>query len=232
MEAFAYNDIFATKGIEYVLVILFLGAFVIFSYMTFRTKGTSGNVTQTARRIVYQLFKVPDFLYYHQGHSWVLPESEKVAKVGIDDFAQKLVGKIEAIHVPKRGEEILQGDVAWSLIVDGKEIKMLSPVDGEIIEINDRIIEDPKKLMEDPYGDGWLLRVYSPNLSSNLKNLLSGRLAKRWMDMLRDRIFSRMNYNLGYLLQDGGLPVSGMAKSLDPESWDEIVKELFLTKEV
>ncbi|MCS7280174.1 MAG: glycine cleavage system protein H [Desulfobacterota bacterium] len=232
MEGFTYIDIFATKGIEYILVILFLAAFVVFSYMTLRPRRASTGPSQSPRTIMSRLFRIPDYLYYHQGHTWVFPEGERIARVGIDDFAQKLVGNVEAIKVPKRGEEIIQGEVGWSLFVDGKEIKMLSPLDGEIIEINEKVIKNPKKLSEDPYGDGWLLKVYSPNLKSNLKNLLNGRLAIRWVDALKESLFSRMNYNLGYLLQDGGLPISGMAKSLNPESWDEMVKEYFMTKDV
>lgn len=231
MEGFYYHDLFSTKGIEYVLVMIFLGAFVIFSYLTFRAAKGSQVVTSEKRRLMYPLFKIPENMYYHRGHSWVFPEGEKLARIGIDDFAQKLIGKIDEIRIPRIGEELSQGDVAMTLVVDGKEIKMLSPVDGEIIDVNESVLRDPEKIMRDPYGEGWLLRAYCPNLESNLKNLLPGRLAARWIDIVRESLFPKVEYNLGAVLQDGGVPISGMAKQIFPDSWDEVVKEHFLTKD-
>ncbi len=228
MEVFTYYDLFATKAVEYILVIVFLGIFVVFSYLALRSRETERRV----KRAIYGLFRTPESFYYHQGHTWVLPLGEKLAQVGIDDFAHKMVGRIDRINLPKKGENLAQGEVGWSLIVDGKEIKMLSPVDGEVVETNQEVVEDPKKIAENPYAQGWLLRVYSPNLKSNLKNLLPGHIAKNWVDSLGERLFSKIDYRLGYLMQDGGLPVSGMAKSLNPDSWDELLKEFFLTKDV
>jgi len=59
--------------------------------------------------------------------------------------------------------------------------------------------------------------------------LVSGTLARRWMEEVREKLLSKMNYNLGLVYQDGGLLVDGMAKSLDQDKWDEIAKEFFLT---
>lgn len=228
MEFFTYKDLFATKGIEYILVLVFLGIFVIFSYLAVRSRES----TQKMRTIVHGLFRTPDLLYYHQGHSWILPIGEKIAHVGIDDFAQKLIGKIDYLNLPKKGQNITQGEVGWSLVVDGKEIKMLSPIDGVVVKVNEEVVNNPEKIAHDPYEQGWLLRVYSPNLKSNLKNLLPSKLAKSWMDMLSENLLARTNYNLGYLMQDGGIPVHGIAKSLNPNNWEELVKEMLLTKDL
>lgn len=76
------------------------------------------------------------------------------------------------------------------------------------------------------------MKLHTPRLSANLKNLLSGRLAKRWTEEARGQLFSRMNdYNLGLALQDGGVLVDGIAKNLEPEGWDTLAKEFFLTTE-
>src|SRR5665647_54115 len=79
-------------------------------------------------------------VYYHQGHSWAIPESGNVVRVGIDDFAQKLVGKIDAIKCPQVGSEVTQGEKAWTLLVNSKSIDMLSPVDGKIVDINESLL--------------------------------------------------------------------------------------------
>jgi len=174
-------------------------------------------------------FHLPlDKVYYHQGHSWAIPEGGDVVKVGIDDFAQKLVGKIDAIKVPRVGSQVTQGEKAWSLQVGPKTIDMLSPVDGKILEINENLLRSPEGISKDPYGQSWLMKVETPKISANLKNLLSGGLAGKWMEGVRENLLARMNYNLGAVSQDGGVPVDGIARNLDRERWDEIAKEFFL----
>jgi hypothetical protein len=112
--------------------------------------------------------------------------------------------------------------------VGAKSIDMLSPVDGNIVEVNETLISSPESIGKDPYGQSWLLKIQVPKVSANLKNLLSGGLARKWMEGIKENLFARMNYNLGAVSQDGGVPVYGIARSLDPEKWDEIVKEYFL----
>jgi hypothetical protein len=72
------------------------------------------------------------------------------------------------------------------------------------------------------------MKVQAPKISSNLKNLLSGGLARKWMEGVRETLLARMNYKLGAVSQDGGVLVDGIARNLDQERWDEIVKEFFL----
>ena len=102
---------------------------------------------------------------------------------------------------------------------------MLSPVDGKVVAINDKIVSSPGNINQYPYGS-WLMEVESPRFSVNKKQLVSGALAKRWMEEVRENLLSRMNYNLGLVYQDGGLLVDGMARNLDRDKWDEIAKEI------
>ncbi len=230
MEGFTYVDIFATKGIEYLLVISVLLLFIPFWRMVSRPATA---IYEAAERIVPAIsewFHFPEEkVYYHQGHSWAMPEGGNVVRVGIDDFAQKLVGKIDAIKLPQVGYEVTQGEKAWSLLAGSKTIDMLSPVDGKILDINESLLSSPESISKDPYGQSWLMKVQAPKISANLKNLLSGGLARKWMEGVRDNLFARMNYNLGAVSQDGGVPVDGIAKNIDHEKWDEIAKEFFLS---
>jgi glycine cleavage system H protein len=229
MESFTYVDIFATKGIEYLLVIGALLLFIPFWRMVSRSGAAAKEAAEGIVPGVGGWFNLPEGkIYYHQGHSWAIPESGNVVKVGIDDFAQKLVGRIDAVKFPKVGSQVVQGEKAWSLHVGAKSIDMLSPVDGNIVEVNETLIGSPESIGKDPYGQSWLLKVQVPKVSANLKNLLSGALARKWMEGIKENLFARMNYNLGAVSQDGGVPVYGIARSLDPEKWDEIVKEYFL----
>jgi glycine cleavage system H lipoate-binding protein len=176
-------------------------------------------------------FSLPEEIYYHLGHTWAAPERKNLVKVGIDDFAQKLVGKIDAIEMPHIGSTIHQGETGWTLKADSKQIEMLSPVDGKVIAINDEILNSPENINRSPYLS-WLMEIEAPRFSLNRKQLLSGAMAKKWMEETREGLLSRMNYNLGLVYQDGGQLVDGMARNLDKEKWDEIAKDFFLTSEV
>jgi glycine cleavage system H protein len=229
MEGFTYVDIFATKGIEYLLVISFLLLFTLFWRMVNRPAKGIYEAEESIIPAISGWFHLPqDSVYYHQGHSWAMPESGNVVRVGMDDFAQKLVGKIDAIELPEVGSQVTQGEKEWSLLVGSKSIDMLSPVDGKILDINKGLLNSPAGIGKDPYGQSWLMKVEAPKLASNLKNLLSGGLAGKWMEGVRENLLSRMQYNLGTVSQDGGEPVDGIARSLDRERWDEIVKDFFL----
>ncbi len=230
MEGFSYVDIFATKHIEYLLVIGFLLLFIVF--WRFLSK-PARMVFETAERLIPAMsewFRLPEEMYYHLGHSWAVPENKNVVKVGIDDFAQKLVGKIDAIQVPNLGSTIHQGNKGWTLEVDSKAIDMLSPVDGKVIAINEELVHSPANINKDPYSN-WLMKVESPRFSINKKQLLSGTMAKKWIEEVREDLLSRMNYDLGLVYQDGGLLVDGMARNLDRNKWDEIAKDFFLSSE-
>jgi len=180
---------------------------------------------------VVQGLTLPDNLFYHQGHTWVEIEPPRVATVGLDDFAQKLVGNIDKVELPEVGTTLKQGERAWSICA-GRCVDMLSPIDGEVVAVNDKLIESPAAVNENPYGIGWVAKVRPANITSNLKNLLSGDLVKRWMEKEVEELFALANRPLGVVLNDGGSPIgSGIAKSLDEEHWDEIAKEFFLTKD-
>jgi glycine cleavage system H protein len=228
MEGFTYIDIFATKGIEYLLVISVLLLFIPFWRMVSRPAGAVYEAVEGIIPAIGAWFHVPEEkIYYHQGHSWAMPESGSTVKVGIDDFARKMVGKVDAVRLPRIGSQLTQGEKGWSLLVGSKSIDMLSPVDGKIVEINEKLLSSPESIGNDPY-QSWLMKVHTPKVSSNLKNLLSGALAGKWMEGVKDDLLARMNYNLGTVYQDGGVVVDGIAKNLDQEKWDEIVKEYFL----
>ncbi|MBW6485402.1 MAG: glycine cleavage system protein H [Syntrophobacterales bacterium] len=229
MEGFTYVDIFATKGIEYLVIIAVLATFVVFWNFL---KGPAEAVYQGVANAVSAIgnwFSMPaQGMFFHQGHSWAALEEGNIMKVGMDDFAQKMLGKIDSINLPQVGAEVAQGEKGWSVQVGSKLIDMLSPVDGKIVAVNEALLKSPAGVNSDPYGQSWLIKVQSPRVSSNLKNLLTGDLAIKWMDGVRDSLLTRGNYNLGALSQDGGVPVDGIARNMDPENWDKLVKDFFL----
>jgi glycine cleavage system H lipoate-binding protein len=228
MEGIRFIDIYATKGIEYLIVIAFLAAFVLFCRYMYRPRET-----RAAARIAPEnapRFRVPEGLFYHQGHGWVRPEPGPVGVVGMDDFAQKLVGRVDSLLLPSVGMRLAQGEKGWSLVVDSVAIPMLSPVDGEVVEVNHEVLRSPGLLQQDPYGKGWLFKVKSRRISAATKNLLSGKLARAWMESSLEKLHPVGPESVGPVLADGGLPVEGIARALGGEKWEELARTHLLTE--
>jgi glycine cleavage system H lipoate-binding protein len=228
MEGIRFIDIYATKGIEYLIAIAFLvGSVLICRYMYWpRGTGAGARIApESAAR-----FRVPEGLFYHQGHSWLRPEPDSVGIVGLDDFAQKLIGRVDSIELPAVGFPLAQGEKGWGLVVDSTHISMLSPVDGEVVAVNEEVLRSPEILRQDPYGKGWLLKVKSSTIPAGTKNLLSGKLARAWMENALEKLHPIGPENVGPVLTDGGLPVEGIARALGGEKWADLARAHLLTE--
>ncbi len=151
--------------------------------------------------------------------------------MGMDDFAAKLLGTADSISLPKLGTRVKQGSLGWRFKTDSRVIHMLSPVEGEVVAVNYEAANSPGAAFEDPYGEGWLFKVKNNNLTSNLKNMIPGGMIGEWLENARHTIASRVSAPaLSPLYADGGEPVRGFARVVDPEGWDDLAREFFLTK--
>jgi glycine cleavage system H protein len=173
-------------------------------------------------------FHLPENRRYHQGHTWALQESPTFARVGIDDFGARLAGKIDEITLPKRGQWIRQGQKFATLIRDGQKAELVSPVEGEVTSVNDALVSNAALLNGDPYGEGWLVAVISPDMATNLRNLLNGSLARKWMAEAASRLQTQVPALAGAVAQDGGVAVHDLTVQLPTTKWAEITKEFFL----
>jgi glycine cleavage system H protein len=174
-------------------------------------------------------FKVPENLRYHPGHTWALSESPSLVRVGLDDFASKLIGKVERATLPQRGQWIRQGQKIASFFRNGASVDIVSPIEGSISDVNDNVARDPKLSRNDPYGEGWLVTVQSPDAKTNFRNLLSGSVARFWTQESAGRLQSRMPSFAGALAQDGGVAVDNLADQIPDAEWSAIAKEFFLS---
>jgi len=172
-------------------------------------------------------FEVPDNLRYHPGHTWAVAESADLVRVGIDDFAAKLAGGVSRIDIPERGQWIRQGQRIIAMHHDGREIDLVSPIEGTVVDVNRKAIDDPQLAQKDPYGDGWLIAVNSPDAKTNFRNLLGGTIARRWMDEAAARLRS-IAVPAAILAQDGGVAVTNVIDQLPDADWDKLTKEFFL----
>jgi len=174
-------------------------------------------------------FKVPDNVRYHPGHTWALSESANLVRVGMDDFAGKLAGKIESLTLPQRGQWIRQGQKIWSIQRDGQKVDMVSPIEGSVSDINEALVNNPNLARQDPYGEGWLVTVQAPDAKTNFRNLLGGLLAKSWVEEAAIRLQKRIPAMAGALMQDGGEAVNDLTAQLPDAEWAQVAKEFFLS---
>ena len=175
-------------------------------------------------------FQVPENVRYHSGHTWALSESRELVRVGIDDFASKLVGKIESIALPQRGRWVRQGQKIWTIFRDGKSVDMVSPIEGTISDVNEAVVQNPNLALKDPYGEGWIVTVQAPDSKINFRNLLGGALARMWTEDSALRLRKRMPVAMAAALaQDGGVAVDDITAHLPNEDWAALTKEFFLS---
>ena len=174
-------------------------------------------------------FQVPDNLRYHPGHTWALTESPSLVRVGLDDFASKLTGHIEKITLPQRGQWVRQGQKIWTIHRDGHSVDMVSPIEGSVSEINEAALANPELSRKDPYGEGWLVTVQSPDAKTNFRNLLGGAMARWWTEESAGRLQRLMPAAMGALAQDGGVAVDNLVAALPERDWEKTVREFFLT---
>src|SRR6476620_8616638 len=142
-------------------------------------------------------FQVPEKLRFHPGHTWALSESPSLVRIGMDEFASKLTGKVDRIALPQRGQWIRQGQKVWTLHRDGTTVDMLSPIEGSVADINEAVVQNPELACKDPYGEGWLVTVQSPDAKTNFRNLLGGAMARWWTEESSMRLQRMMPATLG-----------------------------------
>ena len=222
------------------VAVMVLATFIIFvlvDYYLQRRKPQFEQVvasTQESEAPVFPLsvvggFKLPASLSFHPGHTWAQKESKQAVRIGLDDFAARLVGQLDQIELPARGRWLRQGERAWTVTRGEHHFEMLSPIEGEVVDINDQAVRDPSLAHLDPYGAGWLVAVNAPAVDANLKNLLRGRLAQRWMEESVGALHSRISPGSGIRLQDGGRAIADVLSVVPERQWEKVVRELFLT---
>jgi glycine cleavage system H protein len=101
---------------------------------------------------------VPEELQYTKSHEWIRTEDD-TATIGITDHAQEELGDIVYIELPEQGATFEAGD-SFGTVESVKAVSDLyTPVGGEVVEVNEALGDSPEKINEDPYGEGWILKV-------------------------------------------------------------------------
>jgi glycine cleavage system H lipoate-binding protein len=175
-------------------------------------------------------FHVAGNYYYHRGHSWARVEHGGFVRVGMDDFALKLVGHPTKMDLPKIGAYVEQTQVGWRIHNGEKEARLLSPIKGIVVATNQKAAEQPGAVKKDPYGQGWLMVVEPLDLKNNLKNLLFEQEAVTWVGAEARRLDAKVIGAYGMpLAATGGEIVDDIIGNLPHLEWDDVIHEFLLT---
>lgn len=161
-------------------------------------------------------FEVPADRLYHRGHTWVR-EEEGLMTVGLDDLARRLMGKPDEIRLPKAGSRLVANGTGWFAEKDGVRVRVLSPIDGEVVETG-----GPER--------GWYLKLKPfEDQRPDTRHLLTVTEAKQWMLREAERLQMVLAPPaVGVALADGGLPLEDLASAIPPDQRDEVYGMVFL----
>lgn len=113
----------------------------------------------------------PANLKYTEEHEWIFVEADNTARIGITDFAQSELGEIVYVEVNAIGEELKAGDVFGTVEAVKTTSDLFLPISGTILEINERLEAEPELVNEEPYGEGWIIKI-KINDAADLANLM------------------------------------------------------------
>jgi glycine cleavage system H protein len=169
------------------------------------------------------LSHLPDGIALALNHTWMKEEKKGLVTIGIDEFLSAVTGAVESILLPARETRVVPTIPNITLRYQGRELLLSLPLQGEVVEVNQAVLQNPALASSDPYESGWLLKVRpfdrpGPKLATVLRQEAAG-----WMREQMDRAkeFFVMRLPQPVLMQDGGVPVSGLLKEFSPEVWKE-----------
>ncbi|MHC1601532.1 MAG: glycine cleavage system protein GcvH [Candidatus Nezhaarchaeales archaeon] len=125
-------------------------------------------------------YEVPDELLYSENHVWIKIEGD-LARLGITDYAQKQLRDVLYVDLPEKGKSVERGGILASIESIKTVIDVSSPLDCEIVEVNEKLQDKPDLINSDPYGDGWIA-IVKPSNKEQVKELMD---AKSYAELIK-----------------------------------------------
>jgi glycine cleavage system H protein len=230
MDAFSYTDIFDTKGIEYLVVIAFLLVIIPVWFLLSKPVKEKVLLERFASGLSSRFLKIMPGLLYSRNHTWAHLHETGEARIGVSDLLLHLTGGVSIEYLKKDGDHIHAGDEIAALSKDGKMLKIVSPVSGDILQVNRKIEHAHGIINTDPYGKGWMLKVRPGEWKKETSGFYldkeavdwSGKELERCKDFLSEAVSGDSSQPV--LLSGGEMvdfPLSGMPE----EIWQQFQKK-------
>jgi glycine cleavage system H protein len=232
MNGFSYNNIFETKGIEYLIIIVFLIMIIPFWMIINRRISVKGQIRNAIGILTEGILRIPLGLLFSKNHTWAHLEKTGVAEVGIDDFLLHVTGEVKFNSLKAPGRHIAKGELLADISHNGKILQIYSPISGKVTDTNSVLKDTPSLLIEDPYEKGWIYKISPANWKEDTDDCYRAKEAISWtkMELQRFRDFlagSVKKYSPGVsmvMLQDGGELCDRPLSDLPEEIWHDFQK--------
>jgi glycine cleavage system H lipoate-binding protein len=174
-------------------------------------------------------FKIPQGFYLHPGHTWAKIEEGAMVRVGLDDFALRLLGPLDQIEAPLMGKQLEKDRADISLTRETNKAMLLSPVSGVVMDVNSELREKGSRIGRDPYTEGWILRLHCANLRRDLKNLMIGDQAGEFIHREVEHLYRIIEETSGPLAADGGYLGDDIFGHLPQVGWQNLTHTFLRT---
>jgi len=176
-------------------------------------------------------FAIPGGVFISENHCWLSMDPDGMVRVGIDDFAKKLIGKIDGIEFPNLGMKIEQGQPLFIIKQNNRTIPFKSPVNGKVVRNNKKLIEDLDNLEITPYEENWICTIDADNLDEDLAKLKIGKSAVNFyqeeIDDCIKTIDKILEKDSKELLKEKGLYL-GIMENLKNSDWQKVAEKFFI----
>jgi glycine cleavage system H protein len=232
MDGFSYNNIFETKGIEYLIIIAFLLLIIPFWIMINREGSIKSQIKNAIGILSEGILRIPLGLLFSKNHTWAHLDKSGVAEVGVDDFLLHITGAVKFSNLKAPGSFISKGELLADIDHNGKLLQVYSPISGKVTATNSLISETPSVVNEDPYERGWIYKMTPSSWIEETSNYYMANEALAWtrLELQRFKDFlagSAKRYNPEIsvvLMQDGGELCDKPLSELPNEIWQDFQK--------
>lgn len=161
-----------------------------------------------------------------EGHAWARVHGRQ-ATLGADGLAQRLLGPVERVELPKPGSYVLAGEPLLRLWRGGRAVALRAPLSGEVMAVNRRLEQEPTRANRDPFHQGWAVRLRLSAPTEVERNLRLGEAARTWFAREVDRMIGLLQPEPVPVLADGGELSSALYQGIDDETFGRVRSELF-----
>jgi glycine cleavage system H protein len=204
--------------------------FLTIDWVVQRLKQERAVAHEAVRREGTYPLRIPAGVFFARSHTWLnLFPSGKV-RLGVDDFVGSLLEDPQVCLIKQVGDAVEKGEAILTLNEDGKFLTIHSPISGKIVSVNDALEDDSKSMRERLFSHGWAYTI-QPSVSEELKDLMLGEETRSWMfgEFRRLRDLLAGAWSNGSMapaaIQDGGAPIAGALRHLEPGAWSRIEEE-------
>lgn len=238
MDGFTYHNIFETKGIEYLAIVVFFAILIPFWIILNRKVKENRQLKKRLGILTANSLRVPQGIFYSKNHTWTHLDSKGVAKVGLDDLLLHITGEVKFSKLKKSGEQVNKEDLLAEISHNGKPLRILSPISGEILATNSLLDQSPEIVNEDPYQKGWLYKIKPSRWIAETNSFYlaeeatnwSARELERFKDFLATSVERYAPDPSKIILQDGGELIDQPLSELPEEVWQDFQRSFLGNK--